>query len=41
MAETVNEHIRECRKERYEKALKQSHGDKRKAYQLLASEDFI
>tara|TARA_Y100000310_G_scaffold343333_1_gene450474 strand:+ start:303 stop:554 length:252 start_codon:yes stop_codon:yes gene_type:complete len=28
------------RKQRWEKALKQSHGNKRKAYQLLASENF-
>ena len=28
------------RKQRWEKALKQSNGNKRKAYQLLASEDF-
>lgn len=28
------------RKERWQKALTQSHGDKRKAYQLLASEEF-
>lgn len=30
----------EYRKQRMEKALKQAHGDKRKAYQLLASEKF-
>ena len=30
----------EYRKQRFEKALKQTHGDKRKAYQLLASENF-
>lgn len=30
----------EYRKQRLEKALKQAHGDKRKAYQLLASENF-
>ena len=28
------------RKQRWQKALKQSHGNKRKAYQLLASEEF-
>lgn len=28
------------RKQRWEKALKLAHGDKRKAYQLLASEEF-
>ena len=28
------------RKQRWEKALKQAHGDKRKAYQFLASEQF-
>lgn len=28
------------RKERWQKALIQAHGDKRKAYQLLASENF-
>ncbi|PIN88155.1 hypothetical protein COV12_00010 [Candidatus Woesearchaeota archaeon CG10_big_fil_rev_8_21_14_0_10_32_24] len=28
------------RKQRWEKALKQSHGNKRKAYQLLALEEF-
>ncbi|MBU0456532.1 MAG: hypothetical protein ABH824_01645 [Nanoarchaeota archaeon] len=28
------------RKQRLEKALKQSHGNERKAYQLLASEEF-
>jgi len=30
----------EYRKQRFEKALKQTHGDKIKAYQLLASENF-
>ncbi len=30
----------EYRKERWQKALTQAHGDKRKAYQLLASEEF-
>lgn len=30
----------EYRKQRLEKAFKQAHGDKRKAYQLLASENF-
>ncbi len=30
----------EYRKQRFEKALKQAHGDKRKAYQLLASDNF-
>lgn len=30
----------EYRNMRWEKALKQAHGDKRKAYQLLASEEF-
>ena len=30
----------EYRKQRFEKALKQTHGDKRKAYQLLASDNF-
>ncbi len=28
------------RKQRWEKALQQAHGDKRKAYQFLASENF-
>ncbi|MFQ5621140.1 MAG: hypothetical protein ACE5FT_04815 [Candidatus Nanoarchaeia archaeon] len=32
--------VQEYRKERYQKALKQAQGDKRKAYGLLASEDF-
>lgn len=31
---------REYRKQRWEKALEQAQGDKRKAYQLLASEEF-
>ena len=31
----------EYRKQRWEKALKQAHGNKQKAYQLLASEEFM
>ena len=34
------QNTREYRKQRFEKALKQAHGDKIKAYQLLASENF-
>ena len=34
------QNTQEYRKQRFEKALKQTHGDKRKAYQLLASENF-
>ena len=30
----------EYRKERWQKALTQAHGDKRKAYQLLSSDEF-
>lgn len=30
----------EYRKQRWQKALAQTHGDKRKAYQLLATEEF-
>ncbi len=30
----------EYRKQRWQKALAQAHGDKRKAYQLLATEEF-
>lgn len=30
----------EYRKERWQRALTQAHGDKRKAYQLVASEEF-
>lgn len=33
-------HTQEYRKQRWERALKQAHGDKRKAYQLVASEHF-
>ena len=34
------QNTQEYRKQRFQKALKQAHGDKRKAYQLLASEQF-
>ncbi len=34
------EKMQEYRKQRLSKALKQAHGDKRKAYHLLASEEF-
>ena len=34
------QNTQEYRKQRFEKALKQAQGDKRKAYQLLASENF-
>lgn len=34
------QNTQEYRKQRFEKALKQAHGDKRKAYQLLVSEEF-
>ena len=36
----TDRNVREYRKERYEKALKLAKGDKIKAYNLLASEDF-
>ncbi|MBI2671993.1 hypothetical protein HYX16_03605 [Candidatus Woesearchaeota archaeon] len=36
----TDRNVREYRKERYEKALKLAKGDKMKAYNLLASEDF-
>ena len=35
------EKVQGYRKQRWEKALKQAKGDRRKAYQLLASEKFI
>ena len=34
------QNTQEYRKQRFEKALKQAHGDKRKAYQFLASDNF-
>ena len=34
------QNTQEYRKQRFEKALKQAHGDKKKAYQFLASENF-
>ncbi len=34
------QNTQEYRKQRFEKALKQTRGDKRKAYQLLASDNF-
>ena len=36
----TDRNVREYRKERYEKAMKIAKGDKMKAYNLLASEDF-
>jgi len=34
------QNTQEYRKQRFEKALKQTHGDRRKAYQFLVSENF-